>query len=503
MAQNDSMPLFILDRTGDSTAVGKAVEKSDSSDDDSDINEIVNKRLINRAKRKKHLSKLDVKVFGEDLSKKIGKLVQHSDDSDKDEKNSESRKEAAWIDVDDDIRAGEAFHDVKKYPKKVEPEQSYRSYLVEKFTGIYGQPRWVKKAEKRSAVNDSDDDEDGEKVAYTSETKRKGIRLEKDILKFTRCACLNLQQKSKGVIASVQFHPSSNLALTAAANGNLNIFQVDGDTNASLQNLYFENFPVDRARFTKDGNMIVVGSKPALGYFFTYDMVKGHTSRVPLKQAKEKLALREFVLSDDGNLFASRGKDGNIHLFTMNSRELVSTFKLNEEAHGLSFDKETSKLFSHSDEGAVYVFDIRHTKRCYHRFIDQGSLGGRSLAIAPNQSLLATGDQSGLVNFYQYDKIWNTDQPKPVKSLVNLKTPIECLKFNHTSEMMAVSSGFAENAVRIVHSLSQSVFSNFPQPYTQFKRITEVDFSPNSGYLTFANNRGTAFLSLLNHYIHY
>lgn len=293
------------------------------------------------------------------------------------------------------------------------------------------------------------------------------------------------------------------MALGATTNGHLNLYQVDGETNANLQNVCFDNFIIDRARFGRDAKDVIVGSKVPLGYFYSYDMIKGQSTRIPLIQGKEKLALRDFVLSPDKDLLASRGKVGSFYLITMKSRELIATFKLNENAHGLCFSKDGQRLFTHSDDGAIYVYDIRNAKRCYHRFIDEGSLGGRSLIVSPNQGYLTTGDQSGLINVYKYDSIWQTENPKPLRSVQNIKTSIECLKFNHTSELLGVSSGFANNAVRMIHFPTISVFSNFPIPHTEYKRITELDISPNSGYMAMANHLGSAFLFRLNHFIHY
>jgi U3 small nucleolar RNA-associated protein 18 len=47
----------------------------------------------------------------------------------------------------------------------------------------------------------------------------------------------------------------------------------------------------------------------------------------------------------------------------------------------------------------VYVWDVRQRK-CLHRFIDEGCLGGLSLSLSAGDQYLACGSTSGVVNIY-------------------------------------------------------------------------------------------------------
>ena len=47
------------------------------------------------------------------------------------------------------------------------------------------------------------------------------------------------------------------------------------------------------------------------------------------------------------------------------------------------------------------------------------------------------------------------------------------------------------------------VFNNFPSQQLDLRRIQYIDFSPQSGYLTAANNSGCALLFRLKHYQSY
>lgn len=58
-----------------------------------------------------------------------------------------------------------------------------------------------------------------------------------------------------------------------------------------------------------------------------------------------------------------------------------------------------SDCFKIADEGKVYVWDVRQRK-CLHRFIDEGCLGGLSLSLSAGDQYLACGSTSGVVNIY-------------------------------------------------------------------------------------------------------
>lgn len=277
---------------------------------------------------------------------------------------------------------------------------------------------------------------------------------------------------------------------------------MDGKDNTKLQSIHFEKFEIDRARFTIDGEQLIVGSKRTHGRFFSYDLLAGQSSEILFAKGKESYSLQRFTLSNDGKYIACRGKYGFIHLLKTDTKEYIYDFKANGDIYALQFSDDSSKLFTHGNDGKVYIWDMK-TRRCLHRFVDEGSIAGTALSISPNQRFLATGSDSGVVNIYDFNDACNQAEPKPLKTLMNLITEIDCLKFNHTSELLAMSSSHKNDSLRIVHMPSLSVYSNFPWMGANFRKIQEIDFSQNSGYLTFGNNSGFAHLFRLQHFINY
>ena len=150
----------------------------------------------------------------------------------------------------------------------------------------------------------------------------------------------------------------------------------------------------------------------------------------------------------------------------------------------------------------MYVWDL-NSRTCMHRAMDDGCIANSSVAVSPSGQFLATGSKQGAVNIYDMASALNTKVPTPLKIVLNLVTPITCLKFNPTSEVLAMASNYKDNAFKILHLASMSVFANFPTFQTRMHNPLVVDFSPASGYLGISNNKGNAYLYRLKHYSNY
>lgn len=152
--------------------------------------------------------------------------------------------------------------------------------------------------------------------------------------------------------------------------------------------------------------------------------------------------------------------------------------------------------------GEIYVWDINE-RTCLHRAIDDGCLAGSRISVSPSGQYLATGSKQGVVNVYDMNEVMAKKTPAPLKVILNLVTSITSLKFNPTSEILSMSSDEAENAFKMLHFPSTTIFSNFPTFRTQMWKPIDVDFSPSGGYLGITNNKGSAYLYRLKHYGNY
>ncbi|OXB59410.1 hypothetical protein ASZ78_009710 [Callipepla squamata] len=146
------------------------------------------------------------------------------------------------------------------------------------------------------------------------------------------------------------------------------------------------------------------------------------------------------------------------------------------------------------EEGEVFIWDVR-SRKCLHKFEDEGSLEGKCIAVSKNNQYVACGSASGVVNLYTTDVCLRENHPKPVKAIMNLVTSATCVTFNPTTEILAVASNGADEAVKLMHIPSYTVFSNFPVFRRKQIYLTQsMDFSPRSGFFSIANNKGKALL---------
>jgi U3 small nucleolar RNA-associated protein 18 len=74
------------------------------------------------------------------------------------------------------------------------------------------------------------------------------------------------------------------------------------------------------------------------------------------------------------------------------------------------------------------------------------------MAVAPGDRFIACGARSGVVNIYETSGLLSStnNAPKPAKILLNLTTPATAIKFNASSEVLAMASDEKDNALRLV-----------------------------------------------------
>ncbi|KAM9744838.1 U3 small nucleolar RNA-associated protein 18 homolog [Menidia menidia] len=210
--------------------------------------------------------------------------------------------------------------------------------------------------------------------------------------------------------------------------------------------------------------------------------------------------VKEFSVCPDGETLLLSGTNGYLHLLTLKTLEVVRSLKLNGPVSGVAFSPDGGKVFSNSEDGEVYVWDVR-AGRCLHRFHDDGCVVATAIAASPDGRYLACGARSGVVNVYSQEACLASANPRPLRALKNLLTPATCLAFNPHSELLAMASRAQDEAVRMVHLPSLCVFSNFPVPSRKgVFRTSSMDFSPHSGFFSLANNKGHAPLFRLLHY---
>lgn len=426
-----------------------------------------------------------------------GDLSPSSNDTDK-------TREPVWMDEDDDnIQVKDAFQaQGRNLHATSNSQEDYTSFLKRKHESLTATPRWAELGATSTRKSDSDSDDEDNLMQHSGPflSHHRPLNLTKGMLEFKHLKDLNVDTNAEGpIISAVEFHPTSTVALVAGRGGSVSIVQVDGKANTKLQTVQFERFPIQCAHFSQDGSQFLVGSRH-YGHFHVYDMIEGRS--VKIQKSSEITNMKNFTMSPDGRLIAVLGRFGHIHLLTAQSKEWIGSLKMNSDVKAISFNRDGSRLYSHGDGGEVYIWDM-HSRTCIHRFTDDGCIVGTSLAVSPSDAYLACGSSSGVVNIYDGPSVFSSAAPRPIKVALNLVTQITSLKFNATSEVLAMASNEKDNAVKLMHFPSLTVYSNFPKVSHNLFRPQCLDFSPQSGFLSVCNNKGEALLYRLKHFGNY
>uniref|UniRef100_A0A8C3CGC6 U3 small nucleolar RNA-associated protein 18 homolog n=1 Tax=Cairina moschata TaxID=8855 RepID=A0A8C3CGC6_CAIMO len=441
-----------------------------------------------------------------------GSLLRDSSDSEveNEAKSTFVAKAPAWVDEDDE--AEEKIDMMHRYRRdlmksdaeKILTKKKLKIRLEEQFQrAMGGVPAWAdrenRKKSKRTRSDSGSDDNDDDLLCRTGNFITTSESLPRGILEMKSCLPANQERLAEGKLSTVQFHPSAQVVMTAGRDRSVSLFQVDGIRNPKIQSIYLESFPIYKARFSADGEQVIAtGTHHKM--FYVYDMMGG--SIIPVYQVRgmEDKFVKNFEVSPDGSFMLLTGTSGYLHLLSMKTKELISTMKVNGRSTASAFTSDSSKVYSYSKEGEVFIWDVR-SRKCLHKFEDEGSLEGKCIAVSKNNQYVACGSVSGVVNLYTTDACLKENNPKPVKAIMNLVTSATSVTFNPTTEILAVASNEADEAVKLIHIPSYTVFSNFPVFRRKQIYLTQsMDFSPRSGFFSIANNKGKALLYRLKHY---
>ncbi|WJX17328.1 hypothetical protein P8452_07258 [Trifolium repens] len=317
-------------------------------------------------------------------------------------------------------------------------------------------------------------------------------------IEYSRLVDANIQDPSNSVINSVQFHRNGQLLLAGGLDRKLRFFQIDGKRNTKLESIFLEDCPIRKASFLPDGSQVIISGRRK--FFYSLDLVKASVDKIGPLLGREEKSLEVFEVSPDSQMIAFVGNEGYILLVSTKSKQLVGTLKMNGSVRSLAFTEDGQRLLSAGGDGHVYHWDLR-TRTCMHKGVDEGCLNGTALCTSPVGTHFAAGSESGIVNIYNSEEFLGGKR-KPVKTIDNLSTRVDFMKFNHDSQILAICSSMKKRSLKLIHIPSYTVFSNWPHPYSSLQFPRCIDFSPRGGYMAVGNSSGKVLLYKLHHYDH-
>ncbi|XP_068631182.1 U3 small nucleolar RNA-associated protein 18 homolog [Battus philenor] len=401
------------------------------------------------------------------------------------EKFEDEDRKPVWIDEDDDLFEA---NQVSSKEKKL-----YTNKLKQKYEILMGNPNWAK-------LNKKEDEKDSNEllrtVGHLQKPKKSSLR--KDLLEIKKFPKINTETGNEGpIISCLEFHPTMSVVLVAGQSGVVSLFSVSGDVNTKLHSFKLKKWNVTSAQFTPDGSHAFIASKINHSYCM-YDLVKAEPKLIQLPKIVKRPKI--FKLSFDGKFLAASDGLDEVYIICAKSKELIRSLKHNTNIESVAFSSQSDKLFCYGVQGEITVWDLSSFK-ALTKFYDQGCITASQITTSPCGRLLATGSGEGIVNVYQMtnETVLN---PVPIKTISHLTTKITNVTFNGTSEILALSSSYYPNAVKLAHLPSYHIFYNFPYQANLYQ-VETVSFSPNSGFMAVGNNKGCAYLYRLKHYKNY
>lgn len=178
-------------------------------------------------------------------------------------------------------------------------------------------------------------------------------------------------------------------------------------------------------------------------------------------RVESRKGLADFAWWADGNGMCVVGKGGEVSEWSAEEMKIVARWQ---------------------DEGAVGTTTIAlggHTNTQNHT----RKKGTTTTTPSPPQlgpdRWIAIGSSSGIVNIYDRS-LWASTTPSPpptptpTKVLDNLTTPISHLVFSPCGQLLAMSSRWKRDALRLVHLPSCAVYRNWPTSRTPLGRVSAV-----------------------------
>eukprot|EP00581_Thalassiosira_minuscula_P009343 CAMPEP_0183705320 /NCGR_PEP_ID=MMETSP0737-20130205/2457_1 /TAXON_ID=385413 /ORGANISM="Thalassiosira miniscula, Strain CCMP1093" /LENGTH=725 /DNA_ID=CAMNT_0025932457 /DNA_START=22 /DNA_END=2199 /DNA_ORIENTATION=- len=373
-----------------------------------------------------------------------------------------------------------------------------------------------------SSEEESDDDNDDnaavdilESNASLFASSTSDQPLPPTLLNVLRVRDGNLSDPNNSVVSACQFHPGSDedtpLLMTAGMDKMLRFFRIDEeeeDYHPKIHGIHFPQMPISCASFLgNSGSVVLSGRRP---FFYVYDAVSGKIQKVHSIVGRKERSLEKFTVSPDGSMIAFVGNDGYVILVDGTTRQWIGDLKMNGSVRAVTFSGDGEYVLGSGSDGDVYKWHIG-SRKCAERFHNEDGTITSSLAVSSN-NFLAVGAESGVVNLYN-DKhssslasrrrsglaLATTDRT-PLKSIMNMTTSADNVRFNHDGQILAMSTRRETNGLKLLHVPTGTVFSNWPTSKTPLKYVWSMDFSPGSRYLAVGNDHGKCLLYRLKHY---
>lgn len=219
-----------------------------------------------------------------------------------------------------------------------------------------------------------------------------------------------------------------------------------------MQTVHVPELPLASAHFHPSGtSILLLGHAP---FFLIYNLATGHIRKCKTDLPAGAPLLYRF--SPDGSILAQA------KLSTVRLLDWHAGCQVLSEIHVASgqirdlcwFDAHVLATITSAAE--VYVWDTR-TGSCTARWMDQGGFGAQ--AFEATDKFVATSSNTGIVNVYSSEAAMRASASEeggppreraPLKSLMNLTTGVDTLRFSPSSQVLVMASSEKQDALKLV-----------------------------------------------------
>ncbi|KAF3035800.1 hypothetical protein E8E12_004009 [Didymella heteroderae] len=408
------------------------------------------------------------------------------------EESGDEEDQPAWDDSDDErlVVSLASVPQLRKLRETAEDDmvngKEYARRLRKQYERLYPAPEWAAhatgKAKKRRRTMDDDeesDQESGSDMDVDDDLSTQPLaRLLKDADILSRNAARGSARRRKLQAGTIDIQRLKDVSKAGP--------------RTPLTTTAFHPSPSDSRIFLSARRR----------YFHVWNIATGQVEKVTrvYGHQHEQRTMEYFSLSPNGKYMALRGssrKGGGV-INILDTRTLQWATQVRIESRGGVADfawwRSGNGMSIAGKNGEVTEWSVQDG--VIGRWNDEGAVGTTVIALGGNSGRddwiggdrwVAIGSSSGVVNIYDR-RAWSEDAedaklssnggipkaPKPLRALGNLTTPTSHLTFSPDGQILAMASRWKNNAMRLVHLPTATVFKNWPTEKTPLGRITAV-----------------------------